>query len=166
MSAGSGSFTALYSSFNGGAFGTSDVCRNSQSHEITHCSSSLRYKADVKAFNGGLDIVRRLRPITFDWIRSGIRDVGFGAEEVAEIEPLFVEHNQQGEIEGVKYKLLTTVLVNAVKEQQAQIDAQKNEIDAQRAEIADLKQKVSDIDQLKKLVCQQSPKADICKDNK
>jgi hypothetical protein len=45
------------------------------------------------------------------------RDFGFVAEEVESIDPLLVTYNAQGQVEGVKYKQITAVLVNALKEQ-------------------------------------------------
>ena len=72
---------------------------------------------------GGLDVAKRLNPITFAWKVDGRRDIGFGAEEVAKVEPLLTFANEKGEIEGVHYAQITAVLVNAVKEQQAQIVA-------------------------------------------
>jgi hypothetical protein len=39
-----------------------------------------------------------------------MRDIGFGAEEVAEVEPLLTTRNYKGEIEGVKNGQLTTLL--------------------------------------------------------
>jgi hypothetical protein len=125
--------------------GITQLCLTA-SDVLASCSSSLRYKTNVKAFLGGLDVVRRLRPITFDWKDGGTHDIGFGAEEVNEIDPLLTTRNKQGEIEGVKYNQLTTVLVNAVKEQQAQIEAQQKEIAA-----------------LKKLICLDHPEAEMCK---
>ncbi len=52
-------------------------------------------------------------------------DVGFVAEEVNSVEPLLSTYNKEGKIEGVKYAQITTALVNAVKEQQTQIEAQQ-----------------------------------------
>ena len=110
-----------------GSAGSTSLCRNA-SNFIASCSSSLRYKTDVQPFNGGLNLVNRLRPISFSWRNGGMRDVGFGAEDVEKVEPLLVSYNDKGEIEGVKYAQLTTVLVNALKEQQAQIEAQQTQI--------------------------------------
>ena len=104
-----------------GGEGTSQLCRT-DSNLIGLCSSSLRYKTKVASFAGGLNIVNRLRPISFNWKTSGARDLGFGAEEVAAVEPLLVTHNDKGQIEGVKYDRISAVLVNAVKEQQNQIE--------------------------------------------
>jgi hypothetical protein len=104
------------------------LCYNG-SNRIGSCSSSLRYKTKVHSFLGGLDIVRRLRPISFNWKEDGQADLGLGAEEVARVEPRLTFRNKQGEIEGVKYNQLSAVLVNAVKEQQAQLAAQQQTIE-------------------------------------
>jgi len=108
--------------------GSLSLCLGSLNH-ISFCSSSLRYKTDVQSFPGGLDIINRLRPITFKWKEGGMLDVGFGAEEVEKVEPLLTFRNPKGEIEGVKYSQISAVLVNAIKEQQTQIAAQRNQIE-------------------------------------
>ena len=87
-------------------------------------------------------------------------DVGFAAEEVNEVEPLLTTTNDRGEIEGVKYAQVTTVLVNAVNEQQTQIEKQNAQIEAQQKQI--LEQQTV-IDNLKKFVCQQNPQAAFCR---
>lgn len=110
-----------------GTSGGSALCRNGSS-QIALCSSSLRYKSNISPFFSGLDLVKRLRPISFDWIDGQPRDLGLGAEDVAAIEPLLVTYNEKGEVEGVKYDRIGVVLVNAVKEQQRQIDAQRDQI--------------------------------------
>jgi len=101
-------------------------------NEIVKSSSSLRYKTDIGSFFGGLDVINELRPVTFRWKSSGTPDFGFVAEEVAAINPLFVSFGPGGVVEGVKYAQLTAVLVNAVKEQQEQLD----EITKQTAKLA------------------------------
>src|SRR5690606_37158601 len=81
-----------------GGAGATDVCRNA-SQQLATCSSSLRYKSGVETFTGGLDIVRRLRPIAFNWNQGGARDLGFGAEEVQKVEPLLTTYNNKGEFD-------------------------------------------------------------------
>jgi hypothetical protein len=127
-----------------GAAGATNVCRN-RSDQLSTCSSSLRYKELVTDFTSGLELINRLRPITFNWKQGGSRDIGFAAEEVAALEPLLVTHNVEGQIEGVKYDRVTTALVNAVKQQQQIIKQQQEQIES-----------------LKRAVCQVNPKAD-CK---
>lgn len=135
-----------------GTAGNTQLCRNA-SNQISTCSSSLRYKTGVAPFTFGLNLLQRLRPITFSWITDGTNDVGFGAEEVAAIEPLLVTYNANGEVEGVKYDRISVVLVNAIKEQQRQIEAQQNQ----------LKQQQGLIEAMKLLVCKQNPNASICR---
>ena len=135
--------------------GNLSVCRT-VGNELANCSSSLRYKTNISPFSSGLGLVNRLRPITFDWKAGGMRDFGLGAEEVAAIEPLLVTYNKAGQVEGVKYDRLGVVLLNAVKEQQTQIQQQQKQI----------KQQQILIDGLRQLVCQTSGLSDICKENK
>ena len=134
-----------------GSAGSIHLCRNA-SNEISTCSSSLRYKTNILPFSLGLNLVQRLRPITFAWKADGARDLGFGAEEVAAINPLLVTYNANGEVEGVKYDRISALLVNAIKEQQAQIEAQQKE----------LKQQQMLINNLSNLICQLKPNASIC----
>jgi len=84
--------------------------------EIAICNfSSLRYKKNLAPFRGGMEILNRLRPISFTWKANGSRDFGLGAEDVAKVEPLLVTHNDKGEIEGVKYDRLNVVLTTPSK---------------------------------------------------
>jgi hypothetical protein len=110
-----------------GSAGGTQLCRN-LSNQIANCSSSLRYKTNIAPFSSGLSFIKQLRPIMFDWKQGGRRDVGFGAEDVAKIDPLFVTYNDKGEVEGVKYDRLNAAFVNAFKEQQAQIERQQKQI--------------------------------------
>lgn len=128
-----------------GIAGSTSLCRNA-SNQISACSSSLRYKKDLHPFTRGLGLLAQLKPITFKWKADNSDDLGFGAEDIAAIEPLLVTHNDKGEVEGVKYDRITAVLVNAVKEQQEQIKQQQIEIET-----------------LKSLVCRRHSRARVCK---
>ncbi len=78
-----------------------------------------------------------------------MHDLGLGAEDVAAIEPLLVIYDKDGQIEGVKYDRIGVVLLNAVKEQQAQIQKQQVQIEM-----------------LKQLVCQTNAQAAVCTEEK
>jgi hypothetical protein len=114
--------------------GATDVCRNG-SGKLSFCSSSGRYKEQVAPLPLGLDIVQQLEPVTFKWRDQEGRDLGFVAEAVAGIDPLLATYNAEGQIEGVKYKQLTAVLVKAIQEQQTEIIAQRQDIDELRQEL-------------------------------
>lgn len=119
--------------------GTTNLCRN-PSNQISNCSSSLRYKKDLQPFTRGLALLNSLKPITFRWKADNSADLGFGAEDIAAVEPLLVTRNDRGEVEGVKYDRLTAVLVNAVKEQQSQIERQQTAAKLQQVQIEELLQ--------------------------
>ena len=149
-----------------GMAGSEAICRNA-SNQIATCSSSARYKYNINSFGSGLDIVRKLRPVSFNWKADGKADMGLVAEEVAAAEPLLVNRNAAGQVEGVKYDRVGVVLLNAVKEQQAEIESLQKEVNDRKASEADLKDKLSkqqyEIDALKKLVCAQNSDAAICR---
>ena len=75
---------------------------------LSKCSSSRRYKENIQDFKPGINLIKNLRPVTFDWISTKQKDIGFVAEEVAEAEPLLATYNFDGQIEGVKYAQITT----------------------------------------------------------
>ncbi len=141
------------------AAGLTPVCRNAFLL-IGTCASSARYKSNINPFGSGLNLIRRLRPVSFNWKDGGILDFGLVAEDVAEVEPLLVTRNDKGEIEGVKYDRVGVVLVNAVKEQQQQIDILAEQLNEQK----EVNQKLQkQIDLLIKRVCRSDPSDEICK---
>jgi Chaperone of endosialidase len=149
-----------------GAAGSTALCRNA-TNQISTCSSSIRYKNNVQDFRPGLNLVRKLRPVTFNWKADNKEDMGLVAEEVNAAEPLLTITNKDGQVEGVKYDRVGVVLVNAVNEQQDQIEAQQKQIDEQKLVIQKQEEKLdkqqSEIDALKLVVCSQNATAAICK---
>jgi hypothetical protein len=108
---------------------------------LTTCNSSLssiRHKTDLQPYLGGLDVIARLKPTRFTWKASGEEDAGLVAEEVAEVEPLFTYANEEGAVDGVKYENLSLVFVNAIKEQQKELDDLREQVAALRALVAKL----------------------------
>ncbi len=149
--------------------GEVQVCRNSFS-QLSFCSSSIRYKDDVREFTSGLDLLRRLRPVSFRWTGSGQADLGLVAEEVEQVESRLVTRNDAGEIQGVKYDRVGVVLVNAVNEQQLQIESQRRQIEEQQGLIRTQQRRIEllegqqvEIQALKILVCAQNKVAEICR---
>jgi peptidoglycan hydrolase CwlO-like protein len=94
-------------------------------------------------------------------------DFGLVAEEVAEIEPLLVTRNDKDQIEGVKYDRVGVVLINAVNEQQQQIESQQKKLEAQQKRLEHQTQTIrgqqAELAALKTLICSQNPKAQLCR---
>jgi hypothetical protein len=104
------------------------LCRAS-SGALVDCGSntcsSLRYKDNITTYSRGLDVIDRLNPVTFKYKTEPIGarpTVGLIAEEVARIAPEFALF-KDGKPEGLMYDKLVGLLVNGIKEQQAQIRA-------------------------------------------
>lgn len=122
------------------------MCR-AASGIITDCSaSSLRYKEHIIGLRRGLDLIMRLRPVTFSWKSDGQKDLGLVAEEVNKVEPLLTHYNEAGEVHGVKYDRLNVVLVSAVQQQQEQINAQQQKLAARDARVADLEARLASLE--------------------
>jgi Chaperone of endosialidase len=136
------------------------LCASTVTNRVGLCTSSLRYKSNIDRYSGGLDTVRRLRPITFEWKENGMHDFGLAAEEVEKVDPQLVFYNKNKQVEGVKYDHVGVVLVNAVKEQQTQIEAQDKKLAEQSRQI--LSQQ-AEIEALKSIVCRGHRRAAACR---
>ena len=88
-------------------------------------TSALKYKENINEITSS-DIIYNLRPVTFDWKKDGSHDVGLIAEEVGDHMSELVSKDKEGNIEGVKYSKLTSLLIKAVQDQQKEIDELKS----------------------------------------
>jgi len=96
-------------------------------------SSSRRFKEDIQDMGDASDGLLQLRPVTFRYKKSyedGSKPVQYGliAEEVAEVYPDLVARNANGQIETIRYQLLTPMLLNELQKQRATITAQSAQI--------------------------------------
>ena len=103
--------------------GERHLCIDS-AEDVKVCSSSLRHKENIRDYKHGLDILSSLRPVVYN--RKGdkqhLDEVGLIAEEVNKVAPVFAFSNGHGDVEGVHYESMIPLLVNAINEQQKQID--------------------------------------------
>ena len=84
--------------------------------------------AIIKSLQDQLDNLKKLEPVEFEWKETKKKDIGLIAEDVEKIYPQLVEHDDNGDLMGVKYSKITSLLIKAVQEQQDQIDELKKEI--------------------------------------
>jgi hypothetical protein len=102
-------------------------------------SSDLRLKERVQTFPDALWLVKKLRGVTFDWKKDGSPSAGVIAQEVEAVLPSAVKTDPATGLKSVEYDQLIAPLIEAVKEQQTQINAQQQKIDALTYEIDQLK---------------------------
>ena len=92
-------------------------------------TSDATLKTNVETLTGSLDAVKEMRGVSFDWIENGNSEVGVIAQEVEAVVPDLVSTNEEG-IKSVKYGNIVAVLIEAIKEQQVQIDELKEQLNS------------------------------------
>jgi len=91
--------------------------------------SDKTQKTDIKPIENALDLVNQLEGVRYKWIDD--RDqpsIGVIAQDVEKILPEVVVENSNG-LKSVSYGNIVGVLVEAIKEQQEQINSLKKEIE-------------------------------------
>jgi len=93
-------------------------------------SSMREMKDNIEPIENILPAVMKMQGVTFDWKKDKDNDkrsnhYGFIAEDVDKILPNLVSHNEEGKPQGIQYSKMTAVLLEAIKEQQIQIDELK-----------------------------------------
>lgn len=120
--------------------------------------SDARLKKDVVTIDNAISKIQKLRGVTYTWNdekvnivkeRAGTKDIGLIAQEVEAVEPLFITEYQSQlntpsndpeeaknfvpemseTYKTIKYEKLVALLVEAIKEQQTQIEDLKNKLD-------------------------------------
>ncbi|MDP9961163.1 tail fiber domain-containing protein [Chryseobacterium lathyri] len=102
--------------------------------------SDRRVKKDIKDFKDGLNIINQLKPVSYKYNeKSGYKDlnkeyVGFIAQDVEKVAPYMINVIDDTAKSGLPDKrelnesALTKILVNAIQQQQLEIDELKKEI--------------------------------------
>ena len=93
---------------------------------VTYSDETL--KTNIQPLESALETVNKLQGVSYDWKSDGSHDLGFIAQEVNKVVPQIVYGKGDGDL-GLDYSKLTSILVEAVKEQQAQINDLKSKLD-------------------------------------
>jgi hypothetical protein len=95
--------------------------------------SDKRDKENIQPSTYGLDLVNKLKPVTFDWntrdgAKVGVKDLGFIAQDLQEIdnENLKLVYDNNPEKLEASYGRLVPVLVKAIQELKAEIELLKS----------------------------------------
>ena len=97
---------------------------------IAYSASDSRLKENITPIKNPLDKIKLIGGYEFDWndlSKNSGHDVGVIAQEIESVLPELVSTRGDG-FKGVKYDKLTALLIEAVKEQQLQIDELKSKL--------------------------------------
>lgn len=109
------------------------------SHNILRCNvtsitslSDARDKTNIEESTYGLDLVKSLKPVTFEWdtrdgVKKGIKDLGFIAQDLKELddEHLGLVYDENPDKLEATYGRLIPVLVKAIQEMSKEIETLK-----------------------------------------
>lgn len=93
---------------------------------IVTSSSDFVLKKDIITFENALDVIKSLRGVSFRWKDNGNKNIGLVAQEVEQILPEVVKEDSG--LKSVNYSSIVGVLVEAIKEQQTEIEILKKKI--------------------------------------
>jgi hypothetical protein len=97
---------------------------------VAFSTSDIRWKTNIKPIENPIEKIKQISGNTFEWIEDSKfhgntgKDVGVIAQEIEAILPEIVTTRDTG-MKAVKYEKLVALLIEAVKEQQKQIDELK-----------------------------------------
>jgi hypothetical protein len=97
---------------------------------VAYASSDRRLKDNIQNIKNPIQKVQKLNGVTWDWnsnadeLQQSLPNVGVIAQEVEEVLPQLV-HDRENGFKAVDYARLTGLLIEAVKEQQTQIQELK-----------------------------------------
>ena len=99
---------------------------------VAYGSSDKQLKDNITPIENALQKVKQIGGYTFDWndkqdVYTG-HDVGVIAQEIEEVLPEVVTTRDNG-YKAVKYEKIVPLLIEAIKEQQTQIENQQSQID-------------------------------------
>ena len=108
--------------------------KNSSPHVLVsgdlNSTSDIRLKDDIKPIENALSDVCKLEGVSFNWKDTGTKATGFIAQQVEPILPDLVSTSEDDGIKSVNYIGLIGHLVEAIKEQQVQIDELKAKLNS------------------------------------
>ncbi len=111
----------------------------------TWSSSDLKFKENIRSIDSPLSKVLAMNGVSYNWKTTEFRDKGFAkgrhygviAQEMEKVLPEAVATDESGE-KAVAYNELVPVLIEAIKEQQAQISERDKRIEELELRIANL----------------------------
>jgi hypothetical protein len=120
-----------------------------QGGRITRTASSRKFKEDIWDYSFDIEKLKKLRPVTFTYNNlsgaPGTKSFGLIAEEVDEVFPELVGHDENGSADTVAYDHIGVTLIKVAQEQQKKIEAQQEEINLLKAENSQRQQELTEL---------------------
>lgn len=98
-------------------------------------SSDNSQKHDIKTIENATDIIKSLRGVTFSWNKDNRASAGLIAQEVEEVLPELVHTDPATGLKSVEYANLVAPLIEALKEQQKEIEILKRQVSELQNEV-------------------------------
>jgi hypothetical protein len=94
---------------------------------IVTASSDARLKENVKPITGALALVNKLEGVLFNRVGQTREEIGVIAQQVEAVVPQLVFTDEEG-MKSVAYANTVALLIEAIKEQQVQIEELKKKV--------------------------------------
>lgn len=107
--------------------GNIKVSNNIEANQYYY-TSDRRLKEDISPLKNSLDKILSLNGYTYRWKSTGHKDIWVIAQEVETVFPELVKTNPDTGFKSVEYGNLVAPLIEAIKEQQAEIDTLRTEL--------------------------------------
>jgi len=132
-------------------------------------ASDKRYKSNIKPLLGLGNKVNLLQPVEYEWNKEQFPEhnfpdgnqIGLIAQEVEKLFPEIVATNTDG-YKSVDYSKISVLLIQAIKEQQNEIEKQADEMEKQSDKIEkqsdEINKMKSELEELKSMIMQDSNK--------
>lgn len=91
--------------------------------------SDATLKTNIQTIDNALEKTKELRGVAFKWKDSGEDSLGFIAQEVEKVIPEAVHTSEKTNQKSVSYGMLIGLLVEAIKEQQSQLEGLKQKVE-------------------------------------
>jgi hypothetical protein len=135
--ANSSTFYPLFSDIISGTLAIADVSSTKLTYvpstgtlsaTVVTSTSDEKLKTNISTIQNPINIIKQLRGVEYNWKDNGQKSMGVIAQEVEKILPYLVSENENSK--AVMYSNMIGLLIEAIKEQQKQIDELRGKLNA------------------------------------
>ena len=114
-------------------------------------TSDIKLKENIEVISDALDKVKKLKGITFNYKKDGKRSTGLIAQDLEKVLPEAVYEssdidNDEDKHLAIRYGNTVGLLVEAIKEQQKEIDTLNDYVKLQSATIMDMERRLNELE--------------------